>query len=157
MQYQSNLNEYIGQALKENWEQLSLTDFNGVSFQYKDVARKIAKLHILFREVGVEPGDTVALCGRNSSQWAVAFFAVVTYGAVAVPILNEFKPDNIHHLVNHSEAKLFFVSKYIWENLDVELMQNLVGVLELGDFSLLSSRSEKLTDIRSRLNEYFGR
>lgn len=143
--------------MKNNWEELALTDFNGVSFQYRDVARKTAKLHILFRQIGIQPGDRIALCGKNSAQWAVAFIATVTYGAVIVPILHEFKADNIHHLVNHSEAKLFFVDGAIWENLDPSLMPGLEGVLLVSDYSLLLSRNETLTDARARLNELFGR
>lgn len=134
-----------------------MTDFNGVSYQYKDVARKIMKLHILLERCGLKPGDKVALCGRNSAQWAVAFLGVMTYGAVAVPILNEFKPDNIHHLVRHSEAKLLFIDHSIWENLDPALMPGLEGVLLIADYSLLMSNNERLTDVRARLNEYFGK
>ena len=133
MQHQDTLNAYILQAIRDNWEQLSLTDFNGVSFQYKDVARKIAKLHLLFEHAGVGPGDRVALCGRNSAQWAVAFLGIITYGAVAVPILNEFKPDNIHHLVSHSEAKLLFADAGVWENLDSDCMSQILGAIQISD------------------------
>ena len=108
------LNLYIQDVIKNNWEELSLTDFNGVSFQYRGIARKIAKLHILYKNSGIKPGDKIAICGKNSAQWAVSFFATLTYGAVAVPILHEFKADNIHHIVNHSEAKLLFVDLAIW-------------------------------------------
>lgn len=156
MEYRNTLNGYILQAITANWEHPALTDFNGVSYQYKDVARKIMKLHIMFEHCGVKPGDKVALCGKNSAQWAVAFLGTVTYGAVAVPILNEFKPDNIHHLVTHSEAKLLFIDSYIWENLDPALMPELEGVLLLADYSLLMSKNERLKDVRARLNEYFG-
>ncbi len=152
-----SLNQLFLDSLKKNWEELALTDFNGVSFQYRDVARKIAKLHLLFEETGVVPGDRIALCGRNSSQWAVAFIATLTYGAVAVPILHEFKADNIHHLVNHSEAKLFFVGDVVWENLDPSLMPKVEGILLMADFSELHSRNEKFSAARSRLNELFGK
>lgn len=145
------------ESIRDNWEELALTDFNGVSFQYRDVARKTAKLHLLYKSIGLRPGDRVAICGKNSSQWAVAFIATLSYGAVAVPILHEFKPDNIHHLINHSEARLFFVDGAIWENLDPESMPALEGVLVLSDFSLLMSRSESLSDARAHLNELFGR
>lgn len=156
MNTQPTLNKYIIESIKANWELPALTDFNGTSYSYKDVARKITKLHILFERSGLVPGDRVALCGRNSAQWSVAVLGCLTYGAVAVPILHEFKPDTIHHLVNHSEAKLFFVDESIYENLDAEGMPSLTGILRISDFSLLISRSEKLTDARRRLNEYFG-
>lgn len=119
------------------------------SFQYRDVARKIAKLHLLFEHADIKPGDKIALCGRNSAQWAVAFLATVTYGAVAVPILHEFKPDNIHHLVSHSDARLLFVNNGIWENLDPESMPGLEGAVKINDFSLLLSRNKKLATARA--------
>lgn len=156
MDYKQTLNEYIIQSIRQHWELPALTDFNGVSYNYKDVARKITKLHILFERSGLKPGDKVALCGRNSSQWAVAFFGTITYGCIAVPILNEFKPDTIHHLVNHSESRLLFVDQAIWENMDVDSVPNLDGVLNLSDYSLFACRNEKLADVRARLNEYFG-
>lgn len=156
MKHQSTLNGYIYQSITDNWEMPSLTDFDGVSYSFKDLARKITKLHIIFDRCGVRRGDKVALCGRNSSQWSVAFLGAITYGAVAVPILNEFKPDNIHHLVNHSEAKLLFIDREIWENLDSSNMPAIKGAIRLADFSLLFSRDENLDDVRARLNEYFG-
>ena len=156
MQHHDSLNAYILQSVRDNWEQLALTDFNGVSYQYKDVARKIAKLHLLFEQAGVNPGDRIALCGRNSSQWAVAFLSVITYGAVVVPILNEFKPDNIHHLVTHSESKLFFVDTAVWENLDSDCMGGILGAIAIGDYSLLMPRSRELTQARANLNRIFG-
>lgn len=156
MHHQDTLNAYILQSLRSNWELLALTDFNGASFQYKDVARKITKLHILFRNCGVKKGDKIALCGRNSAQWSMAFLGIITYGAVAVPVLNEFKPDNIHHLVNHSEARLLFADASTWENLDAAIMPGLEGVLLISDYSLLMSRSESLSEARANLNKYFG-
>lgn len=156
MHHQDSLNAYILQSLRDNWEHLALTDYNGASFQYKDVARKITKLHILFRNVGVKPGDKIALCGRNSAQWAMAFIGTITYGAIAVPVLHEFKPDNIHHLVNHSEARLLFADAGTWENLDASVMPALEGVLLISDFSLLMSRSEPLNEARANLNLFFG-
>lgn len=154
---QENLVSYIEDSIRENWERQSLTDFNGVSFQYRDIARKIAKLHILFENVKIKKGDKIAICGKNSSQWVVAFMASVTYGAVTVPILHEFKADNIHHLVSHSEAKLLFIEDAIWENLDPEYMLGLQGVVKIGDFSLLLSRDPQLTMAREHLNELFGK
>ncbi len=152
-----SLNDYIVTSIRNNWDLLALTDFHGTSYQYRDVARKSAKLHILYQQCGIKKGDKIAICGRNSAQWAVAFFATVTYGAVIVPILSDFKPDNIHHLVNHCEAKLLFVDNAIWENLDPGSMINLEGVLSIQDYSLLESGSEMLTTAREHLNELFGK
>lgn len=144
-------------SIKANWDRMALTDFNGQSFQYRDVARKIAKLHVLYEHTGIKPGDKIALCGRNSAQWSIAFLSIVTYGAVAVPILHEFKADNIHHLVNHSEARILFVDQSIWENLDPTLIPQLEGALHISDYSSLLSRNEQFADARAHLNEYFGR
>lgn len=156
MEPRKHLNEYIQDSIRQNWEELALTDFHGVSFQYRDVARKIAKLHLLFEQTGIERGDKVALCGRNSAQWAIAALACLTYGAVAVPILHDFKSDNIHHLVTHSDSKLFFVDESIWENLDADSMPNIAGALLVADYSLLFSRNKQLTEARAHLNELFG-
>lgn len=156
MQQEQSLNKYFEAAVRDNWERLSMTDFNGVSFQYKDVARKVVKLHLLYENAGVGKGDKIAICGKNSSQWGVSLISVLTYGAVGVPILHEFKSDNIHHLVNHSEAKLLIVDEAIWDNLDPAAMPGLEGVIKLGDFSLLLSRRDSLTRARAHLNEYFG-
>jgi long-chain acyl-CoA synthetase len=136
---------------------MALTDFNGQSFQYRDVARKIAKLHVLYQHTGIKPGDKIALCGRNSSQWSIAFLSIVTYGAVAVPILHEFKADNIHHLVNHSEARIMYVDQSIWENLDPAKMPHLEGALQISDYTSLLARNERVADARAHLNEYYGR
>ncbi|MDE6286365.1 MAG: AMP-binding protein [Muribaculaceae bacterium] len=156
MKQRNHLNEYIQDAIRDNWEELALTDFHGVSFQYRDVARKIAKLHLLFEHTGMVAGDRVALCGRNSAQWSIAALACLTYGAVAVPILHDFKSDNIHNLVTHSDARLFFVDEGTWENLDPDSMPALAGALQISDYSLLFSRDERLTDARAHLNELFG-
>ncbi len=153
----STIVNYIEDSIKNNWERQALTDFNGVSFQYRDIARKVAKLHILFENAKIKKGDKIAICGKNSSQWVVAFIASVTYGAVTVPILHEFKADNIHHLVAHSESKLLFIEDVIWENLDPEYMPDLQGVIRIGDFSLLMSRDNELTTAREHLNELFGK
>ena len=146
----------LSDSIKKNWELIALSDFHGVSFQYRDIARKIAKLHILFESAGLRPGDKIAFCGKNCAQWAVGFLASLTYGTVSVPILHEFKPDNVHNLVNHSDAKLLFVDAHIWENLDPAAMLNLQCVLLISDYSLLESRSKKLTEAREKLNLLFG-
>ena len=154
---ETTLNGYLQSSVRKNWEELALTDFNGVSFQYRDIARKVAKLHLLYEQAGVKRGDKIALCGKNSSQWAVAFLSAITYGAVAVPILHEFKADNIHHLVTHSEAKLFYTDDAIWENLDPDSMNGLEGVIRLHDYSIIMSRNKLLTNAREHLNEIFGK
>ena len=154
---ETTLNGYLQSSVRKNWEELALTDFNGVSFQYRDIARKVAKLHLLYEQAGVKRGDKIALCGKNSSQWAVAFISAITYGAVAVPSLHEFKADNIHHLVTHSEAKLFYTDDAIWENLDPDSMNGLEGVIRLHDYSIIMSRNKRLTNAREHLNEIFGK
>ena len=147
---------FIENSIKKNWDLDALTDYNGATLQYKDVARKIEKLHILFENSGVVKGDKIAICGRNSSHWGVTFLATLTYGAVAVPILHEFKPDNVHNIVNHSEAKLLFVGDTMWENLNEAAMPLLEAVLFMPDFSLLISRNKSLTYARENLNKMFG-
>ena len=146
----------IEESIKKNWDADALTDYKGATLQYKDVARKIEKIHIILEESGVKKGDKIAICGRNSSHWGVTFLSVVTYGAVIVPILHEFKPDQVHNIVNHSEAKLLFVGDVVWENLDESAMPNLEGILLMNDFTLLVSRSEKLNHARENLNALFG-
>ena len=147
----------IENSIKNNWDLDALTDYKGATLQYKDVARKIEKIHIMFEAVGIKKGDKIALCGRNSSHWGVTFFATLTYGAVIVPILHEFKADNIHSRVNHSGARFLFVGNRVWENLNEEMMPNLEGIILVNDFSTLISRSEKLTYAREHLNEEFGK
>ena len=146
----------IEKSIKKNWDSDALTDYKGVTYQYKDVARKIEKIHILLEESGVKPGDKIAVCGRNMSHWGVTFLSVVTYGAIIVPILHEFKPDQVHNIVNHSEAKLLFVGDVVWEGLDESAMPDLEGIVQINDFSVLVSRSEKLTYAREHLNAMFG-
>ena len=148
---------FIEESIKKNWDLDALTDYKGATLQYKDVARKIEKLHILLKESGVKKGDKIAVCGRNSSHWGVTFLATVTYGAVIVPILHEFKADNIHNIVNHSEAKLLFVGDMAWETLNEEAMPNLEGIILMNDFTLLVCRKEKLYYAREHLNEMFGK
>lgn len=151
-----SFNSYIEQSIINNWHLDALTDYKGATLQYHDVARKIEKLHILFENSGVIKGDKIAVCGRNSSQWAVAFLAIVTYGAIVVPIQNEFKPEQIHNIVNHSESKMLFVGDVVATEINAEEMPSLEGIVYLPDFSLVLSRSDKLTYAREHLNEIFG-
>ena len=152
----SSFNEYIRQAIIKNWNQNALTDYQGPTLQYHDVARKIGKIHILFQNAGIAKGDKIAICGRNSAHWAVGFLATLTYGAVAVPILHEFNAEQIHNIVNHSEARLLFVGDFIAKEIDPEQMTRLEGIINLPDFSLMMSRSEQLTYAREHLNLMFG-
>ena len=151
-----DFNSLFEQSIKKNWDLDALTDYEGKTLQYNDVARKVEKLHILFENAGVEKGDKIALCGRNSAHWAVAFIATLTYGAVAVPILHEFKPQQVHDIVNHSDARLLFVGDVAWEELSADEMPNLEGIVYIPDYSLCVSRSEKLTEARENLNRIFG-
>ncbi|MCR4918758.1 MAG: AMP-binding protein [Prevotella sp.] len=147
----------IEKSIIDNWNQDALTDYKGATLQYHDVARKIEKLHILFENSGVQQGDKIALCGRNSSQWAVAFLAALTYGAVAVPLLHEFTADQIHHTVNHSEAKLLFVGDHVATIIHPDEMPGLEGIISNVDYQLIVSRTDKLTYAREHLNELYGR
>ncbi len=151
-----SFNSYIEQSIIKNWNLDALTDYKGATLQYHDVARKIEKLHILFENSDVKKGDKIAVCGRNSSQWAAAFLAIITYGAVVVPIQNEFKPEQIHNIVNHSESKLLFVGDVVATEINTDEMPSLEGIIYLPDFSLVLSRSEKLTYARENLNAMFG-
>ena len=152
-----SFNSLIEKSIIDNWDKDALTDFKGATLQYHDVARKIEKLHIMFESSGVVKGDKIALCGRNSASWAVAFLATLTYGAVAVPILHEFTADQIHNIVNHSEAKLLFVGDYVATIIDQTKMPNLEGIIYIPDYSLVISRTDKLTYAREHLNEMFGK
>ena len=151
-----SFNKLIQESIIANWDADALTDYKGQTLQFHDVARKIEKVHILFENSGVQKGDKIALCGRNSSQWAVAFIATLTYGAVAVPILHEFMPEQIHNIVNHSDAKLLFAGDYVAGIIDPEQMPHLEGIIRNTDYSLIVSRSEKLTYARENLNALYG-
>ena len=157
MEIQDSFIQLVEESIRANWDRDALTDYKGATLQYKDVARKIEKMHILFEHAGIKKGDKIALCGRNSANWTATFLGVVTYGAVAVPILHEFKADNVHHIVNHSEARMLFVGDQVWEMFNEAAMPNLEGIIELKNFDLVVSRSEKLTYAREHLNEEFGK
>ena len=152
----SSFNAYIQRAIVNYWDQDALTDYQGITLQFHDVARKIEKLHILFENSDVKQGDKIAICGRNSAHWAVAFLATLTYGAVAVPILHEFNGEQIQNIVNHSESKLLFIGDYAVKTIDPEQMPALEGIINIPDFSLMISRSERLTYAREHLNLMFG-
>lgn len=156
MELEQSFIALIEQSIKTNWYLNALTDYKGITLQYRDVARKIEKIHILLENAGIEKGDKIAICGRNSAHWTVTYLAVITYGAVVVPILHEFKADQVHNIVNHSEVRLLFVGDQIWENLNEAAMPHLEGIIELKDFGVPVSRSEKLAYARDHLNEIFG-
>lgn len=157
METTSSLIQLIEESIRKNWNLDAMTDYKGATIQYKDVARKIEKMHILFEHAGIKKGDKIALCGRNSANWTATFLGVITYGAVAVPILHEFKADNVHNIVNHSEARMLFVGDQVWENFNEAAMPHLEGIIELKNFDLVVSRSQRLTYAREHLNEEFGK
>ncbi|WP_443680513.1 AMP-binding protein [Phocaeicola coprocola] len=157
METTSSLIQLIKESIRKNWNLDAMTDYKGATLQYKDVARKIEKMHILFEHAGIKKGDKIALCGRNSANWTATFLGVITYGAVAVPILHEFKADNVHNIVNHSEARMLFVGDQVWENFNEAAMPHLEGIIELKNFDLVVSRSQRLTYAREHLNEEFGK
>ena len=152
-----SFNQYIEDRVIKFWDKDAFTDYKGATLQFHDVARKIEKLHIMFENSGVKRGDKIALCGRNSSHWAVAFLATLTYGAIAVPVQNEFTPEQIHNIVNHSESKLLFVGDVVCTQVNPDMMPALEGIVYLPDFSIVISRSEQLTFAREHLNEIFGK
>lgn len=153
----STLNGILQDSVRKYWDSMALSDLGGIGYQYKGLAETIEKMHILFEEGGIRRGDKVAICGRNSSNWAVVFISCLTAGVVAVPILHEFKADTVHNLVNHSEAKLLFTDVSIWENLDEDSMPALEGVIYLMELGMPFSRNEKLRQARENLNELFGK
>ncbi len=157
MEEYSSFNQYIQQSIIDNWDRDALTDFKGATLQYHDVARKIEKLHIMFENSGVKRGDKIALAGRNSAAWAAAFLAAITYGAVVVPILHEFTADQMHNIVNHSDSKLLFVGDVVATEIDATKMPGLEGIIYIPDYSLILSRTDKLTYAREHLNELFGK
>ena len=152
-----SFNALIQKSIFDNWDRDALTDYKGQTLQFHDVARKIEKVHILFENSGIQKGDKIALCGRNSSQWAVAFLATLTYGAIAVPILHEFNAEQIHNIVNHSEARLLFVGDHVATIIDPQAMPTLEGIINNPDYSLMISRTDKLTYAREHLNELYGK
>ena len=153
----TSVNKTFEKAIRDNWDRPAISNYQGATMHYRDLARLIAKLHIMFEECGLEKGDKVALCSRNQANWAVSFLAVMTYGAVPVPLMHEFKPSNIHHLVNHSESKVLFVDEVIWENVSETEMPNLQAIIQVNSFQLLYAANDRINEARARLNEFFGK
>ncbi|MCM1178439.1 MAG: AMP-binding protein [Clostridium sp.] len=156
MEFQS-VNKLYEKSIRENWDRPALSNYQGVTLHYRDVARRIAKMHIIYEHCGIVKGDKIAICSRNQANWGVSFLSALTYGAVPVPILHEFKPGNVHHLVNHSEAKILFVDDVVWEGLTENEMPNLSAVVQINTFSLLYARTEEIRTVREHLNELFGK
>ncbi|MBQ2113177.1 MAG: AMP-binding protein [Bacteroidales bacterium] len=156
MEYTS-VNKIYQEAFKKNWDRPAISNYHGETLHYKDVARRMEKLHIMFEECGLKRGDKVAICSRNQANWAVTFLAIMTYGAVPVPLLHEFKSANIHHLVNHSEAKILFVDEVIWEGLSETEMPDLHAIIQVNTFKILYAVDQKIIDAKYHLNELFGR
>ena len=152
-----SLNKQLEDSFRNNWNNPALSDYKGITLYYRDVARRIAKLHIVFEQCGLKKGDKVSLCSKNQANWGVIFLATITYGAVAVPILHEFKPGNIHHIVNHSDSKILFVGDVIWEQLNEVEMPDIHAVIQVSDLTILYSRDPLIDETRERLNEYFGK
>ena len=153
----TSVNKIFEQSFRKNWERPAISNYQGVTLKFGDVARRMAKLHIMFEECGLKKGDKVAICSRNQANWAVAFLATMTYGAVPVPLLHEFKSNNIHHLVNHSEAKILFVDDVIWEGLSETEMPDLHAIIQVNTFKLLYAKDDHIVEVREHLNELFGR
>ncbi|MBR2359006.1 MAG: AMP-binding protein [Bacteroidaceae bacterium] len=153
----TSVNKTFEASFKENWDRPAISNYHGATYHFRDLARKIAKLHIIFEESGLEKGDKVAICSRNQANWVVAFLSAMTYGAVPVPLMHEFKPSNIHHLVNHSEAKVLFVDDVIWEHIIESEMPALQAIIQVNTLKLMFAANEKITEARARLNELFGK
>jgi long-chain acyl-CoA synthetase len=154
---ETSVNKLLESSFKGNWDNPALSNYQGITLHYRDVARKIEKLHIVYELCGLNKGDKISICSRNQAHWGVAFMSAITYGAVAVPILHEFKPGNIHHIVNHSESRILFVEGSIWEQLSGNDMPGLDAVINLADFSLYDAKNKKITEAREHLNELFGK
>ena len=153
----TSVNKIFQESFQKNWDRPAISNYQGITLHYRDVARRIEKMHIMFEECGLQKGDKVAICSRNQANWAVAFLSTMTYGAVPVPLLHEFKSSNIHHLVNHSEAKILFVDDVIWEGLIETEMPDLHAIIQVNTFKLLYASDQKIVDAREHLNELFGR
>ena len=153
----TSVNKIYQEAFKKHWDRPAISNYQGMTLHYRDLAERVAKMHIMYEECGLEKGDKVAICSRNQANWAVAFFSALTYGAVPVPLLHEFKSSNIHHLVNHSEAKILYVDDVIWEGLSESEMPDLHAIIQVNTFKLLYASDDKIVNAREHLNELFGR
>ena len=153
----TSVNKIFENSFRKNWDRPAISNYHGETLHFKDVARRVEKLHIMFEECGLQKGDKVAICSRNQANWAVTFLAILTHGAVPVPLLHEFKSANIHHLVNHSEAKILFVDEVIWEGLSETEMPDLHAIIQVNNFRILYAKDESIVEAKAHLNELFGR
>ena len=147
----------LQEAMTSNWDRPALGNYRGETFTFGEVATQIAKLHVLYEEIGLKKGDKVALCAKNSARWGIAFFSANTYEAVVVPILADFHPESVNSLVDHSESTVLFTDTDIWGKLDIEKMPQVKAVVSTADFKLLYAADEKIYDAKIHLNELFGR
>ncbi len=154
---ESSLNFILEKSFRDNWHYPALSDYKGITLNYKDVARRIEKLHIVYEICGVKKGDKISICSKNQANWGVVFLSALTYGAVAVPILHEFKPGNIHHIVNHSDSRMLFVGDVIWEQLNEVEMPALEAVIQISDFAILYAKEPLITETAEHINELFGK
>ena len=151
-----NFSEYLENSIKQNWELPAFSDYKGSTYYYKDVARKIARIHIMFEQCEVKKGDKIALLGKNSANWAMTYLSAITYGAIVVPILPDFHPDDMHHIINHSDSVILFVEDHIWENLDESNMTDVRAVISLNEFGILSeANKENVQQVYNNLNQLY--
>ena len=154
MEYQS-LNKRFEKSFRENWERAALSNYQGITLTYADVAKRVAQIHICFRECGLQKGDKVALCSRNQANWGVAFLSAMTYGAVPVPILHEFKPENVQYLVNHCDARVLFIDEANWDGINESEIPDVQVVLQMSNFNFILARDEKYVKVRENLSALF--
>jgi len=154
---EKSFNQLLERSFRDNWDYPALSDYKGITLQFRDVARRIEKLHIMYEICGVKKGDKISICSKNQANWGVVFMSALTYGAVAVPILHEFKPGNIHHIVNHSESRILFIGEAIWEQLSESEMPEVEAVILMGDFTVAYAKDEAVIESRDHLNELFGK
>ena len=152
---QENFIKIYEKSFQENWDLPALTDYGkDTSFTFGQMAEEIARIHLLFRECQVRRGDKVALIGKDSARWCIAYMAVITYGAIVVPILQDFNPSDVHHIINHSESVFLFVSDRIWDSMEEDRIEEVRGVFSLSDFRCLHQRDgENIQKILKTMDE----
>lgn len=154
-----NQNRFLGlieQSIRNHWDLPAMTDYQGKTYYYKDFAREIDQLHDLFRAAGIQRGDKISLCGKNSASWAIAFFATLSYGAVSVSILHEFDRESVAFIVDHSDSKMFFADDTVWQGVEPEQIPKVETVVSLNDLSLLKSTSEACVTFAEKASEHFA-
>ena len=152
----NSVNKLIEKSIKEHWDKDALSNYQGITLKYKDVAQRIKFLHIAFEKCGLKKGEKVALCSRNQANWGVCFLATMTYGAVPVPLLHEFKAESIHYLVNHSEAKVLFVDEVIWEGLSEQEMPELEVIVQMNTLKFIYAKSPEFQAVRDNITDIFN-